>query len=123
MEFIKSIAVGVKFVIVPKTKHTFSNPIVFEVAKIEKVESEDPYHPFTTITLTSPDGLDLAFDTGSFSLEHSEYKLYRNYQMWLEAEIKKVEEKKQTYLLAKKYTEDFDKFYKRFSDENPDKLI
>jgi hypothetical protein len=123
IDTIKNMQVGNRFVIVPKTKHTFSIPEEFIIESIKTEESPDPYHPFDKIHLRNENGLVLEFDTGGMVVEHNNYELYDNFQEWFKREQKKVEDKKQAYLLAKKYTEDFEKFFDRFSDENPDKLI
>ena len=120
---IKKCEVGDKFILVPKTKHTFATPIDFKIDMIKVSESNDPYHPFDKITFINSDGLEYTIDTGMSFADTTEYTVYKNYQDWYNKEVKKVEEKKQTYLLAKKYTEDFEKYFKRFSDENPEKLI
>jgi len=98
-------------------------PEEFVVESIKVEESPDPYHPFDRIYLRNERGLILEFDTASPNISHSDYEIYENYQEWLKKEKRKVESKKQAYILAKKYTEEFEKFFKRFSDENPEKLI
>lgn len=123
IKFIENMKVNDTFVIVSKTQHTFAIPQLFEVVSIETVKNDIPYDEFYKIRLYGRCGLHLDFQAHTFDTDHCGYILYRNYNEWFNVESKKVEDKKQTYILANKYVLDFENFYSKFIETNPEKFI